>query len=104
MTHQDATFFTAADGVTHQYVLVAGCRIHCAMAGDGPPVLLIPGWPQTWFTWRHVMKALAQAGFTQVSSERDLAGIERCSGGRWPGPGTIPATRQVFGPNPDNPA
>ncbi|WP_454675204.1 alpha/beta fold hydrolase [Achromobacter pestifer] len=67
MTHQDATFFTAADGVTHQYVLVDGCRIHCAMAGDGPPVLLIPGWPQTWFTWRYVMKALAQAGFTAIA-------------------------------------
>ena len=54
MTHQTQAFFTAADGVSHQYPLIDGNRIHCAIAGNGPPVLLIPGWPQTWFTWRPV--------------------------------------------------
>jgi pimeloyl-ACP methyl ester carboxylesterase len=67
MTHQTDSFFTAADGVTHQYPLIDGHRIHCAIAGDGPPVLLIPGWPQTWFTWRHIMKSLAEAGYTAIA-------------------------------------
>ena len=67
MTHSLSTFFTPADAVTHQYMLVDGSRVHCAVMGDGPPVLLIPGWPQTWFTWRHIMKSLAQAGYTAIA-------------------------------------
>ncbi|WP_454669665.1 alpha/beta fold hydrolase [Achromobacter kerstersii] len=67
MTHQISAFFTAADAVSHQYVQVDGKRIHCAVMGDGPPVLLVPGWPQTWFTWRHIMKSLAQAGYTAIA-------------------------------------
>lgn len=67
MTHPLSTFFIPADAVTHQYLLVDGSRMHCAVMGDGPPVLLIPGWPQTWFTWRHIMKSLAQAGYMAIA-------------------------------------
>jgi pimeloyl-ACP methyl ester carboxylesterase len=41
----------------HVYTKVNGQRIHCVVAGEGQPVLLIPGWPQTWYTWRYVMRA-----------------------------------------------
>lgn len=34
----------------HVYLQVNGRRLHCVMAGEGRPVLLIPGWPQTWYT------------------------------------------------------
>ena len=44
---------------THDYVRIDGQRLHCVIAGAGKPVLLIPGWPQTWYAWRHVMAALA---------------------------------------------
>lgn len=67
MTHQAISFVTADDGVTHRYIQIDGNRIHCTMAGDGPPVLLIPGWPQTWFTWRYIMKSLAAAGYTAIA-------------------------------------
>ncbi|MFD4837518.1 alpha/beta fold hydrolase [Achromobacter sp. NPDC058515] len=63
MTHQNSS----ADACTHQYVNVNGNRIHCAIAGRGTPVLLIPGWPQTWYTWRHIMAALAQAGYLAIA-------------------------------------
>lgn len=53
--------------IAHQYVLIDGVRIHCAIAGTGAPVLLIPGWPQTWFTWRHIMLALADQGFMAIA-------------------------------------
>ncbi|AJG23008.1 alpha/beta fold hydrolase [Cupriavidus basilensis] len=52
---------------THTYVRIDGHRVHCVTAGSGQPVLLIPGWPQTWFAWRHVMAALAQRGFLAVA-------------------------------------
>jgi pimeloyl-ACP methyl ester carboxylesterase len=35
-------------------------RLHAVIGGEGPPLLLLPGWPQTWFTWRHVMARLAR--------------------------------------------
>ncbi len=47
--------------------MVNGQRIHCVVAGEGRPVLLIPGWPQTWYTWRHVMQALAAEGFQAIA-------------------------------------
>ncbi len=51
----------------HVYLQVNGRRLHCVVAGEGRPVLLIPGWPQTWYTWRHVMQALAAAGFQAIA-------------------------------------
>jgi pimeloyl-ACP methyl ester carboxylesterase len=48
------------DGVTHSYVEVGGTRLHVAEAGEGPPVLLLHGWPQHWWIWRKVIPALAE--------------------------------------------
>ena len=39
---------------------VAGVRLHTVSGGDGPPLLLVGGWPQTWYLWRFVMPRLAQ--------------------------------------------
>jgi hypothetical protein len=55
------------DAFAHVYVQVEGLRIHCAVAGEGEPVLLVPGWPQTWYAWRHVLPALAAQGFKAIA-------------------------------------
>jgi pimeloyl-ACP methyl ester carboxylesterase len=49
-------------GVRHEYVDAAGLRVHVATAGpaDAPPVLLVHGWPQHWWCWRHVIPSLAE--------------------------------------------
>jgi pimeloyl-ACP methyl ester carboxylesterase len=49
-------------GVRHEYVDAGGLRMHVALAGpaDAPPVLLVHGWPQCWWSWRHVIPALAE--------------------------------------------
>jgi len=49
-------------GVLHKYVDAGGLRTHVALAGptDAPPVLLVHGWPQNWWTWRHVIPTLAE--------------------------------------------
>jgi pimeloyl-ACP methyl ester carboxylesterase len=41
-------------------VLENGVRLHVAAAGDGPPLVLLHGWPQHWWAWRKVIPALAQ--------------------------------------------
>jgi len=50
------------EGVEHRWVNVAGGpRVHVAEAGEGPPLLLLHGWPQHWWMWRGVIPALAQS-------------------------------------------
>jgi pimeloyl-ACP methyl ester carboxylesterase len=50
------------DGVHHDWVDAGGLRTHVALAGpeDAPPVLLVHGWPQHWWSWRHVIGPLAE--------------------------------------------
>ena len=46
--------------VTHNFANLDDVIIHYVVAGDGPPVVLLHGWPQTWWEWRHVIPVLAQ--------------------------------------------
>jgi pimeloyl-ACP methyl ester carboxylesterase len=46
-------------GVAHEFVDAGGLRTHVALAGEGPPVLLMHGWPQHWYLWREVIPRLA---------------------------------------------
>ena len=47
------------DGVTHRTVDARGLRFHVAEAGAGDPIVLVHGWPQHWWMWRHVVALLA---------------------------------------------
>lgn len=50
-------------GVSHRWVEARGLRFHVAEAGEGDDVvLLLHGWPQHWYEWRHLMPALAADG------------------------------------------
>jgi pimeloyl-ACP methyl ester carboxylesterase len=46
-------------GVEHRWVTVRGVRLHIAVAGTGEPVVLLHGFPQHWYAWRHVFPLLA---------------------------------------------
>jgi pimeloyl-ACP methyl ester carboxylesterase len=43
----------------HQYIQTNGVRLHCAVDGDGPLVILLHGFPECWYSWRHQIAALA---------------------------------------------
>lgn len=63
-------------GARHAFHDVAtGIRMHVAEAGpeDGPPVVLLHGWPQHWWCWRGIIPALADAGFHVIAP--DLRGM-----------------------------
>src|ERR1035441_4539193 len=49
-----------ADTFTSRYVDTGELRQHLVTGGDGPPLLLVHGWPETWYAWRLVMPALAR--------------------------------------------
>jgi pimeloyl-ACP methyl ester carboxylesterase len=48
------------DTFTSRYIDAGVVRLHAVIGGDGPPLLLIHGWPQTWYAWRMLMPALAE--------------------------------------------
>lgn len=54
------------------FVRVNGIRMHYVRAGSGPAVVLLHGWPQTWFAWRETMERLA-GRFTVIAP--DLRGL-----------------------------
>jgi pimeloyl-ACP methyl ester carboxylesterase len=54
-------------------VAANGARFHVAVAGDGPLVLFLHGFPEFWWAWRHQLVALAEAGFRAAAM--DLRGF-----------------------------
>jgi pimeloyl-ACP methyl ester carboxylesterase len=54
---------------THRDVSANGIRLHVAEAGDGPLVVLLHGFPQFWWSWRHQIVGLAAAGFRVVAPD-----------------------------------
>jgi pimeloyl-ACP methyl ester carboxylesterase len=43
-----------------RYIDANGLRMHAVIGGQGPPLLLVHGWPQTWYAWRLLMPTLAR--------------------------------------------
>ncbi len=54
---------------THQDVSTNGTRLHVAVAGTGPLVLLVHGFPEFWWSWHHQLAALADAGYRAVACD-----------------------------------
>ncbi|WP_406471831.1 alpha/beta hydrolase [Streptomyces hirsutus] len=48
------------DTFTSRYVDIGDLRLHAVTGGKGPALLLLAGWPQTWYAWRLLMPALAR--------------------------------------------
>ena len=55
---------------THTHVQTNGIRMHVVEAGSGFPVLLCHGFPEMWYSWRHQLRALADAGFRAIAPDQ----------------------------------
>src|SRR5438105_5682973 len=53
----------------HRVVDTNGIRMHVAECGSGPLVVLCHGFPESWYSWRHQLRALADAGFRAVAPD-----------------------------------
>jgi pimeloyl-ACP methyl ester carboxylesterase len=53
----------------HRMVAANGARFHVATLGGGPLVVLLHGFPQFWWAWRHQVVALAEAGYRAVAMD-----------------------------------
>jgi pimeloyl-ACP methyl ester carboxylesterase len=63
--------------IRHRQVHVGELSMHIAEAGAGPLVLLCHGFPECWYSWRHQLTALAEAGYHAVAP--DMRGYGRTS-------------------------
>ena len=65
--------FTAAqtvpEGFSDAYATVNDVRYHYVIGGEGPAIVLLHGWPTTWYLWHRVMPELAAAGYTVIAPD-----------------------------------
>jgi pimeloyl-ACP methyl ester carboxylesterase len=64
--------------ITHRFIDTNGIRMHIAEAGTGPLVVLCHGFPESWYSWRHQLGALAAAGFHAVAPDMRGYGQTAC--------------------------
>jgi pimeloyl-ACP methyl ester carboxylesterase len=57
-----------------QYVDTGDLRLHAVVGGDGPPLLLVHGWPENWYAWRLLMPKLAER-FTVIAVDQRGIGL-----------------------------
>lgn len=68
---------TLAAPARHRLFDLPGGRVHAVEQGEGPLVLLLHGFPESWYAWRHQLPALAAAGYRAVAV--DARGYGRSS-------------------------
>ena len=68
-------------GFRHNYAQVNGVRLHYVTGGAGEPLVLLPGWPQTWWLYRKIMPALATRFRVIAVDLRGQGGSEKPQGG-----------------------
>ncbi|MGW4127783.1 alpha/beta fold hydrolase [Amycolatopsis japonica] len=59
-----------ANSIEHRFVRAGDVRLHVAEAGSGPLVVLLHGFPEVWYAWRHQIPVLAGAGFRVVALDQ----------------------------------
>jgi pimeloyl-ACP methyl ester carboxylesterase len=55
--------------INHRVIQVNGSKMHIAEQGEGPLIVLAHGWLELWYSWRHVLPALAAAGYHPVAPD-----------------------------------
>ncbi|WP_026403576.1 alpha/beta fold hydrolase [Actinomadura rifamycini] len=74
-------------GWSHRYARINDLDVHYVEQGDGPLVVLLHGFPHLWYSWRHQIGPIADAGFRVVAP--DMRGMGGTSG---------PADHRAYGP------
>ncbi len=64
--------------ITHRIIDTNGIKMHIAEAGQGPLVVMCHGWPESWYSWRHQLIALAKAGYHAVAPDQRGYGETDC--------------------------
>jgi pimeloyl-ACP methyl ester carboxylesterase len=73
------------DAFSSRYIDTGDLRLHAVMGGEGPPLLLVHGWPQNWYAWRLVMPALAREFEVIAPDQRGIGLSDKPEDGYDPG-------------------
>lgn len=65
----------ATEPFEHDQIEVNGIGVHTVSAGKGPLVVFCHGFPESWYSWRHQLPAVAEAGFRAMAL--DMRGYGR---------------------------
>ncbi|XP_057792542.1 uncharacterized protein LOC131009273 [Salvia miltiorrhiza] len=57
------------ENIQHSFVNIRGLKLHIAEIGTGPAVVFLHGFPEIWYSWRHQMTAVADAGFRAIAPD-----------------------------------
>ncbi|MBY4108351.1 alpha/beta hydrolase [Rhodococcus fascians] len=68
-------------GFTDRYAQVNGIRLHYVTGGQGDPLVLLPGWPRTWWQFHKIMPALAEKYTVIAVDLRGMGGSDKPDGG-----------------------
>jgi len=69
------------DTFTSRYIDTSGLRQHAVIGGDGPPLLLVHGWPENWYAWRRLMPGLARDFEVIAVDQRGIGLSDKPEGG-----------------------
>ncbi len=58
-----------ADTFSLQHFSTNGIKVRAAVEGTGPLVIMVHGWPELWYSWRHQIRPIAEAGFRVMAPD-----------------------------------
>ncbi|OVA00551.1 Alpha/beta hydrolase fold-1 [Macleaya cordata] len=61
--------------IQHKYIDVRGLKLHVAEIGTGPVIVFLHGFPEIWYSWRHQMISVANAGFHAIAPDNRGYGL-----------------------------
>ena len=77
----DAALVKSLPGFRNGYAEVNGVRLHYVVGGKGDPLVLLPGWPETWWAFHKIMPALAEKHTVIAVDLRGMGTSSRPAGG-----------------------
>jgi len=79
--YTDAELIKKLPGFTNHYATVNGVRLHYVAGGSGQPLICLPGWPQTWYSFHPVAPTLAQHYRVIIVDIRGMGSSEKPASG-----------------------
>ena len=55
--------------IEFSFIETNGIKMRIAQKGEGPLVLLVHGWPESWYSWRHQILSLSEQGYRVVAPD-----------------------------------
>lgn len=77
----DAALLKTLPGFTDNNATVNGIKLHYVSGGEGNPIILLPGWPETWWSYHRVMPELAKNHRVIVVDLRGMGSSDKPQGG-----------------------